>query len=167
MATRISLIRSVRQKEKRDQIGTLVTPFIHGLTALETRCLVGLSEAARDANQIQIALNSIVRAQNLEERTHDFDVSQEFACVLWFQKEQKLAIQFLKDLLHQYNGPIVSGSPMDETKKALILARLVIFFFLPRCNCNTYIGLRVLGCQKLALRSLLTSWRIRLILLFK
>jgi serine-protein kinase ATM len=131
MATRISLLRSVRQKEKRDQIGTLVTPFVHGLTALETRCLVRLSEAARDANQIQIALNSIVRAQNLKEPTHDFDVSQEFACVLWFQNEQKLAIQFLRDLLHQYSSQTVSGNPLDKTKKALILARLVIFISLP------------------------------------
>jgi ataxia telangiectasia mutated family protein len=124
MATRISLIRSVRQKEEREQIGNLVSPFARALTDIEKSCLLRLSEAARAADQIQIALNSIVRAQRLE-RTQSFNVSQEFACVLWLQREQKLAVQYLKEIVtHQ----TISEDQVSPTKKALLLARLVISF---------------------------------------
>ncbi|KAF9240715.1 hypothetical protein BU15DRAFT_87599 [Melanogaster broomeanus] len=98
LATRVSLIRSVRRKEERERIGDMITPFNRSLLELEKRCLVRLSVAARKSHKLQVALNSIVKAQRLEGiSTHE--VSQEFANVLWLQKEQKLAVQFLKDLL--------------------------------------------------------------------
>ncbi|KAF8630142.1 hypothetical protein AX15_003095 [Amanita polypyramis BW_CC] len=98
MAARLSLIRSVRRKEERLQIGNMVTPFVDSLIAIEKQCLVRLSEAARNDGQVQIALNAVVRAQSLEKEA-SFDVSREFANVLWFQKEEKPATEFLRSLL--------------------------------------------------------------------
>jgi ataxia telangiectasia mutated family protein len=123
MATRISLIRSVRQKEQREQIGTLLAPFARDLIEVEKKCLVRLSAAAREANQQQIALNAIVRAQGLEE-IPSFEVSQEFARVLWLQKEQKLAVQFLKDLISRTDDVSSSGLAEKE-RRAILLACLV------------------------------------------
>ncbi|KAJ6518821.1 hypothetical protein C8R45DRAFT_1116532, partial [Mycena sanguinolenta] len=114
MATRISLVRSVRRKEERSQIGSMVSPFCQCLIDVEKQCLIKLSQAARDAQQIQIALNSVIRAQKLE-RVPSLEVSVEFASVLRLHKEEKLAIQFLKDLdITNLAGP----------EKAIILARL-------------------------------------------
>ncbi|KAJ7281510.1 hypothetical protein C8J57DRAFT_1559254 [Mycena rebaudengoi] len=114
MATRISLVRSVRRKEERQQIGTMVSPFSQCLVDVEKQCLIRLSRAAREANQIQIALNSVIRAQTLEP-SPSLNVSEEFASVLHLHKEEKLAVQFLKDL--ELTG-------LSQPEKAVILARL-------------------------------------------
>ncbi|KAJ7224312.1 hypothetical protein GGX14DRAFT_425135 [Mycena pura] len=114
MATRISLVRSVRRKEERQQIGTMVSPFCQCLLDVEKQCLIRVSQVARDAQQNQIALNSVIRAQALE-RSRSLEVSVEFAHVLRLHKEDKLAVQFLKelDLTH-----------LLAPEKAVILARL-------------------------------------------
>lgn len=123
LATRASLIRSVRRKEEREQIGNMVTPFGSSLLELEKRCLVRLSVAARKSNKLQVALNSIVKARRLEGiSTHE--VSQEFAHVLWLQNEQKLAVQFLKDLVLRQNQRVPTD-PELVIERALSMARLV------------------------------------------
>lgn len=114
MATRISLVRSVRRKKERGQIGTMVSPFAQCLLDVEKQCLIRLSQAARDAQQVQIALNSVIRAQRLE-RSASFEVSEEFASVLRLHNEEKLAVQFLKDLDLKH---------LPHSEKAIILARL-------------------------------------------
>lgn len=116
MATRISLIRSVSQREQREQIGVLRTPFARSLVEVEKTCLIRLAEAARAADQVQIALNSTIRAQALEDAP-SFKVSQEFASVLWLQNEQKLAVQYLQGL--------VKEGGVEGSRKASLLARLV------------------------------------------
>lgn len=121
MATRISLIRSVRQREERQQIGTFVTSYVRGLIEIERGCLLRLSTAARASGQIQIALNSVIRAQCLE-TIPSAEVSEEFANVLWLQKEEKLAVQFLKDLVHR--APLSDDNKQDLSRKALWLSRL-------------------------------------------
>ncbi|KIJ20941.1 hypothetical protein PAXINDRAFT_125515 [Paxillus involutus ATCC 200175] len=122
LATRASLIRSVRRKEERERIGDMITPFNSSLLELEKRCLVRLSVAARKSNKLQVALNSIVKARRLEGvSTHE--VSQEFANVLWLQKEQKLAVQFLKDLLFQQSKALSVG-PEPAIERALSMVRL-------------------------------------------
>ena len=101
----------------------MITPFNNSLLELEKRCLVRLSVAARKSNKLQVALNSIVKARRLEGiSTHE--VSQEFAHVLWLQNEQKLAVQFLKDLLPRQNQ-IASSKPELVIERALSMARLV------------------------------------------
>ena len=125
MATRISLLRSTRQKEQRQQIGTAATPFISGLMDIEKQCLSRISKAARESHNSQIALNSVIRAQKLE-RSPSALVSQEFANVLWGQKEHKVAVQCLKDLVSSHFPDITSETTQDPTQKALLLARLVM-----------------------------------------
>lgn len=120
LATRLSLVRSVRQKEEREQIGELISPFTRTLIDVEKRCLVRLSVAARKSDQLQVALNSIVKAQQLE-KTPSYEISQEFANVLWLQREQKLAVQFLKDLLSQKKAEPGSKPTIEE---AMTMARL-------------------------------------------
>jgi ataxia telangiectasia mutated family protein len=127
MATRVSLLHSARQKEERQQIGTLVTPLAHGLREIEKRCLVRLSLAARNDNHVQIALNSIMRAQQLCKEP-SIDVAEEYASVLWEQKEQGAAIQYLQSIIQ----------PLDQMQErdaqqviyhALLKARLVSLSF--------------------------------------
>lgn len=126
VATRISLLRSARQKEQRQQVGATLTPLISGIMDIEKQCLARISEAARESHNLQIALNSVIRAQKLE-RSPTALVSQEFANVLWDQREHKVAVQFLKDLIHLHFPDIKSETPRDHTQKALLLARLVMY----------------------------------------
>lgn len=116
----MSLLRSIKQREQREQIGDLESPIVSGLKRLEQRCLIRLSEAARASEHHQIALNASVHAQCLE-RVPTFEVSQEFANVLWHQKEHKLAVDYLKGLVVE----TVPQNAEEAMKKALILSRLV------------------------------------------
>jgi len=123
MATRISLLHSVRQKEERQQIGNMTTSFTNDLKELEKRCLIRLSQAARGANQVQIALNSIMRAHKLYPQSSP-EVSEEFANVLWEQGEQAIAIQYLQKVV----DPLDQSQNCDvqmTTYRALFRARLV------------------------------------------
>lgn len=122
MATRIALVRSVRQREERQQIGNMVSPFILGLKNVEKLCLIRLSEAARRAGQIQIALNSVMRAQHLD-TVSSSEVSEEFANVLWLQREEKLAVQYLQDVLNKLGTDAREDAP-STLRKASLLARL-------------------------------------------
>ncbi|KAG6890108.1 hypothetical protein C0995_012059 [Termitomyces sp. Mi166 len=122
LATRISLVRSVRLKEERQRIGALVTPFNQSLVDVETRCLVRLSQAARATNESQVALNSIIRAIGLQ-KPPSFDVFEEFANVLWCQKEEKIAVEYLDRLFARGQDSYVRDV-IEEGRKALALARL-------------------------------------------
>lgn len=125
IATRVSLLRSARQREQREQIGILQSDLTRNLINLERRCLVQLSEAAREAKQPQIALNSIVRALRLEPEPSP-EVSQEFANVLWLQNEQKYAVEFLRrELENRTINRLSRISNRDKVQKALTLAKLV------------------------------------------
>ena len=125
LATRISLIRSVREKEEREQIGNLVTPFVKALVDVEKSCLLSVSKAARESLNLQVALNSVVRAQALEEKPSS-PVSQEYANVLWLHNERKLAVQFLKDLVVSKPKEIQKLDVEAKLKNAVLLARLVM-----------------------------------------
>ncbi|KAI5119125.1 hypothetical protein M0805_005731 [Coniferiporia weirii] len=117
IATRISLLRSARQREQRDQIGTMQSDLTLSLIQLEKSSLVRLSEAAREANQLQIALNSVVCALQMEDQPA-FDVRKEFANVLWLQKERKFAVECLKEEMKK------RGRTSDVVQDALTLAKL-------------------------------------------
>ena len=124
MATRISLIRSARLKEQRDQIGDLSSPLYDSLLNLEKSSLLCLSERSRGVNQTQIALNSVVRAQKLE-RVGSSETAQEFANVLWLMKEPKLAIKSLATVLASTNVDKTSTDVEAKVQHAMLLARLV------------------------------------------
>ncbi|TFK51797.1 hypothetical protein OE88DRAFT_1658419 [Heliocybe sulcata] len=123
MATRVSLLRSAAQKEQREQMGDMMTPFAKALIEVEKKCLIRLSSAARESHQLQVALNSVTRAQTLES-TPSLDVSEEFAQVLWLHNEQKLAVQVLQGLLDSSSvGPSATAG-LSRESRALLLARL-------------------------------------------
>lgn len=123
MATRLSLLRAVRQREQRRQIGTLTTPFLARLIETEKDCFLRISEAARSSQHLQIALNSIIRARHLD-RKSDTKVSLEYANVLWLQREHKLAVQYLKGLNH-HNHQTSQDSVDTQIQTASLLSRLV------------------------------------------
>lgn len=124
LATRISLIRSVREKEEGQQIGNLVTPFVKALMDIEKSCLLFMAKAARESINLQVALNSVVRAQALEQQPSSA-VSQEYANVLWLHNERKFAVQFLKDLVVSKPEEVQRLNHRSRLKNALLLARLV------------------------------------------
>ena len=137
LATRISLIRSVREKEEREQIGNLVTPFLKALIDIEKSCLLFLSKAAREAFNLQVALNSVVRAQALEDQPSSL-VSQEYANVLWLHSERKHAVQFLKELVVSKPKEIQKLGTESKLKNAVLLARLVIDSFAQKTTTFTH-----------------------------
>lgn len=130
MATRISLLGAVRHREQRRQVGTLTTPFLTRLLDVEKECFLRISEAARESQHMQIALNSVIRARSLD-RDSNPQLSLEYANVLWLQKEHKLAVQYLKDLNQRYFRLTTQDDPHTRVQKAVLLARLVR---LPRRN---------------------------------
>ena len=91
---------------------------------IEKQCLVRVSEAARLSGSMQIALNSVVKAQQLE-AIPTANVSQEYASVLWQQKEYRFASQFLKDILSRHPQYVHPNDPVENAEKAVLLARLV------------------------------------------
>ncbi|KAF8578220.1 hypothetical protein K439DRAFT_1395785 [Ramaria rubella] len=120
ISTRMSLLGSTKQREQRDQIGDLESPFMSELKHLEQKCFLKLSEAARMSGHHDFALNAVMSAKGLE-RIPSFEVSQEFAHVLWLLKEHKPAVEYLSNLVD-------AAAPMADcekaTKDALALARL-------------------------------------------
>lgn len=98
VATRLSLLRANIHKNRALQIGNIDSDATKRLLDSEQELLISLSEAARDSQKSQIALNSITRANN-GARKNDFGFAQEFASVMWAQQEQKMAVEFLKQFL--------------------------------------------------------------------
>ncbi|KAI0330904.1 hypothetical protein GY45DRAFT_1323035 [Cubamyces sp. BRFM 1775] len=123
LTTRVSLVRSLRQKEQRDQIGDLRSAFCESLLDLERRSLLCLSERARDANEAQVSLNSVVQAQNLEQNPSSA-VSREFSNVLWLMKEPKLAIKSLGALVTTPDNAMVLDDVSSTFTRATLLAQL-------------------------------------------
>ncbi|KAL5492086.1 TEL1 [Sanghuangporus weigelae] len=123
VATRISLLHSARQKEQKEQIGDLQSDLTRALFQAERHCLLQLSEAARYANQTQVALNSIMNALHLDEAP-GFEVQQEFANVLWLQHERKYAVDCLKSEVQHRRQDLSQGDDTRKVQDALTLAKL-------------------------------------------
>lgn len=102
-----------------------MTPFVKALIDVEKSCLLSMSKSARESLNLQVALNSVVRAQVLEQQPSSL-VSQEYANVLWLHNERKLAVQFLKDMVVSQPKEIQKLSVESKLKNAVLLARLVI-----------------------------------------
>lgn len=148
VATRLSLLSTIKQREKRDQLGDLESPILSQIKNLEKKCLLKLSGTARAADKSEVALNAITRAKTLES-TPSFEVLEELSNVLWLLKEHKPAAEGLRAALSD------SGIPaLDQTRVALALSRLVhSSIFKPL---SLLILLRELGGPKLVFKSPLT-----------
>jgi serine-protein kinase ATM len=119
IATRMSLLRCTLRLER---IGDILTPFGHQLRDVERRCLISLSRAAREAGKGQIALNAVTEAQKLD-LSPVFDVSEEFANVLWLQNEHRAAVEYLRNLAANFQPS--ERDPDEVLCHSLILSRLV------------------------------------------
>ena len=105
----------------------MITPFTQSLREIEKRCLITLSAAARVARMPQIALNSVTAAQRLED-VASFDVSQEFASVLWHLKEQVTAVRYLRQLVDKElrNSELFKEMPLEGRRMWIkLLGQLV------------------------------------------
>ena len=98
--------------------------FAQSLVDLEAKCLVQLSKASRENDNHQIALNSVIRAQKLLARA-EFDVSHEYARVLWLAEEPRPAVQHLRGLMEAVGSGIYKKETSDPTIKASLYALLV------------------------------------------
>lgn len=116
----------------------MTTPFTRSLREIEKCCLIALSVSARVARMPQIALNSVTAAQKLED-VASFDVSQEFASVLWHLKEQVTAVRYLRQLVDKElrNPDLFKEMPLDGRRMWIkLLGKLV--------SAITYMQLRFL-----------------------
>jgi serine-protein kinase ATM len=134
MSTRLTLLRSARQRIQRDQIGTLVSPIAQRYLDAERNMLLRVAEAARESHKLQIALNAVIRAQSLESQANAA-ITQALSAVLWSLEEQKIAIQSLRQLV------LPEGSTQTQTEssvpQALVLARLVSYTHFYHIALNT------------------------------
>ncbi len=119
MATRLSIIRSVRRREERQQMGDMTSDFTQTLLEVEKQCLLHISQVARREQQVQLALNSVIYAEKLM-KPITFDVSEEFACVLWAQNEQKRAVEFLRNLRDSQSAPLHDASKLAAMNACLV-----------------------------------------------
>ena len=120
LSTRLSLLKSVsRQEQSRSQSGDDYGSLIK---ELQKRCLLKLSEAARNADRNQIALNAVIQAQHLE-ISSSFMVSEEFANVLWSLKEHRPAVDYLKRLTEKVAVDLQDRDSVRQ--QSLALSRLV------------------------------------------
>jgi serine-protein kinase ATM len=120
MLTRLSLLRSVFGHRKPEQLGNIKAGLVTAVTKVEHECLRELSSAARLSGDLQVALNFVVRAQDLDS-TPSADITRELAMILWQQSEQKVAIDLLRDLETTFNGSDVN----EGLQKARVLAQIV------------------------------------------
>lgn len=89
-------------------------------------CHLQLSEAARNAGKLQIAINATTLAQRLEDGSDPSTVvSSEFANVLWIEEEHSLAIKLLQQALEE--RPSARGAGSKALRRGLHLSLLVSF----------------------------------------
>ncbi|KAJ1306984.1 hypothetical protein OPQ81_007964 [Rhizoctonia solani] len=98
VATRLSLLRANIHKNRALQIGNIDDEDTKKLLEYEQDLLIKLSQAARDSQKNQVALNSIIRAGNGAQK-NEFAFVQEYASVMWANQEQKTAVGFLRQVL--------------------------------------------------------------------
>lgn len=121
LATRISLLHSAQHREHGTQIGNLKTQFVSELISTERSCLLKMSQAAREVSSSQVALKSVSRARNLDHSNASFFVAHEFGQVLWSHQEEKMAIEYVDDLLSR-------NTDISATTRALALSQQVSLF---------------------------------------
>lgn len=92
---------------------------------IQKTCHLQLSAAARNAGQLQIAVNATTLAQQIEGGIESSSaVSSEFASVLWLEKEHGLAIRLLQQTVEEQRRPSKSAAS-KTSKDALHLSLLV------------------------------------------
>ncbi|GAA5876129.1 hypothetical protein JCM3774_003506 [Rhodotorula dairenensis] len=99
LATRNSLLRGLRAREKVEQVGDeFVSEVYKAATAAQQACLVELSRLGRRRGHLQESLNAITVAREIVGTDPAPDIDEELAQVLWAQGEHKTAITLLANV---------------------------------------------------------------------
>ncbi|WWC73055.1 uncharacterized protein I206_107020 [Kwoniella pini CBS 10737] len=121
IATRLSLLRSGRQREEQNMLGDMLSPKAELLVSLEKKCHLRLAELAKEDDNIQASVNAITAVQQLEMgRTASDEAQDAFSHVLWAQHEHGLAIQHAQDLTEE----VKSKKPADPGRLAVLYGRI-------------------------------------------
>ncbi len=134
ISTRLSLLRAGqrRERESKEQIGNIPSPFSQSLIDAEASCLLELSEASRNTSLVQLALNAVTRARALVADSPTFEVAVEFAKVLWSSRERKIAVDYLMAVGERHPD-------IDDESRALLLTQIVRFVADYQTIANDYI----------------------------
>lgn len=121
-ATRVSLIRSARAREKQNLLGDLVSTQSEGLAKLEISSQLDLCELARKDGKLQAAVNAITAVRQLESglATPSNAAQDEFSEVLWAQGEHALAIQHVRTMTEARDVQ----SSQAKSRLAVLLGRV-------------------------------------------
>ncbi|KAK8844109.1 hypothetical protein IAR55_006903 [Kwoniella newhampshirensis] len=118
-ATRLSLLHSAQQRERKNVIGDLMSRKMETIVNLEKAVHLRLSQIARENGNLQAAVNSVTAVQQLEKGTISEAAQDAFSHVLWAEGEHGLAIQYLGDLVEGEKN----GSKNGSGRLAVLLAR--------------------------------------------
>lgn len=123
--TRQSLLQAARQRMQSNQIGDVLDGPAEQVARVERLLLVHLSRQAREHEKLQKAINAAAQAERIESILGDGAnlAREEFAAVLWDQKEHPPAIQLLSQIV---DGLAVTtqSSVQQKRRGARLLALL-------------------------------------------
>jgi ataxia telangiectasia mutated family protein len=125
MSVRLSLLRSQRRSFEASQMGDIPDVAALKIIEKETTTLLSLSQEARRASKLQIAMNSVTQAQQLSQDLTRSSVEEEFASLLWDLGDHATAIESLTNIVRARQADKSNGQQeRDDLPLALALSRL-------------------------------------------
>lgn len=125
LRTRQLLLQAVRQRLQSDQIGDALDRPAEEIARVERLLLVQLSRQAREHEKLQKAINATARAESIEVALGDGAnlAREEFAAVLWDQKEHSPAMQLLSQIVDDLG--VTTRSTMQQKRRGARLLSLL------------------------------------------
>lgn len=123
--TRRSVLQAARQRLSRMQIGDALDGPAAEAGKVERSLLVLLSRQAREHENLQKAINATARAERIEKAIDDGAnvAREEFAAVLWEQKEHSPAMQLLSQIVDDLS--VKASSPAPQKRRGARLLALL------------------------------------------
>ncbi|KAJ9474748.1 Serine/threonine-protein kinase TEL1 [Pseudozyma hubeiensis] len=123
--TQQSLLQIARQRMQSTQIGDVLDGPAEEIARVERLLLVRLSQHAREHEKLQKAINATARAEKIELLLGDGAnlAREEFAAVLWDQKEHSPAMQLLSQIVDDL-AITTQASTQQRRRGARLLALL-------------------------------------------
>jgi ataxia telangiectasia mutated family protein len=144
-STRLTLLEAHRTTERRNQISDEPSDLEVVIAKSEREHLLALSSHARSAKNLQKAVNSVIRASNLEDPT-SYAVRFELACVMWAQGEHTVAVDALHRIAKEISSGKLSLLPSEEVNLMSHLVSAEMFDYLHEANAGSTD--RVTGSRK-------------------
>ncbi|GAC98161.1 potential phosphatidylinositol kinase [Pseudozyma hubeiensis SY62] len=123
--TQQSLLQIARQRLQSTQIGDVLDGPAEEIARVERLLLVRLSQQAREHKKLQKAINATARAEKIELLLGDGAnlAREEFAAVLWDQKEHSPAMQLLSQIVDDL--AITTQASMQQRRRGARLLALL------------------------------------------